>query len=114
MTDYIKAGVELADGWRHEGGNCLCMPFDAGLWAYADLEQCHLDSLATQLVRQVDALRPRDPEIDRQCILGIWAESVSLIDFSEFPHKETLIEFDDADRTMNTIEAIVDSGVLND
>ena len=108
MTDYIKAGVELADGFAPEALQVsqtedLVVGFE---------EQFFLDALAAQLVRQVDALPSPNPDYVRRTILGIWADSASLIEFVGGTYEETLVDFDDNDRTMNTIKAIVDSGVL--
>jgi len=115
--DYIRKAVELADGWRLSNDKEPLIYLDDGTsdgisfmsWSYP---QFMLDALAAQLVRQVDAL-PGNEDITRQCILGIWAESTSVIDLKGYPHNETLIESDDTDRTMNTIKAVVDSGVLS-
>ena len=117
--DYIHKAVELV-GWHTTRlGNqriAVFIPTPDDVThvlriGYLD-EQHVLDALAAEAVRQVDAIKPNNPEYERQCIFGIWADSVSLIDFSEFPHKETLIEFDDADRSMNAIKVVIDSGVL--
>jgi len=45
--------------------------------------------------------------------LGVWAESTSQIAFGGSTRIEMLVESDDADRTMNTVKAIVDAGVLH-
>lgn len=99
QDSYIKKAVELADGWKHEGGNCLLIPFDTGLWAYPDLEQCHLDALAAQLVRQVDTT---------DFVVQIYSTETEINDTFGL----MLINRAGPDRTMNTIKAIVDSGVL--
>ena len=110
MTDYIKAAVELADGyeWRGDaetlGGDkkpFVGMPYGvlSVSFKYLCRTPAHLDALAAQLVRQVDAN-----------------------EFAGFKIEPngTYVAFDDdaegyahgPDRTMNTIKAIVDSGVL--
>jgi hypothetical protein len=111
MNDYIKAGVELADGWGLDDDP------DDGLYMYlqviaasgnkynvfgcpvSDPYQPSLDALAAQLVRQVDALdRGYVQTFPQRVVVGQ-------------PPASAHERFGD-DRTMNTIKAIVDSGVL--
>jgi len=104
--DYIRKGVELADGFEIA---------DAWIWKIYGTPQHFrpanqppqylLDALAAQLVRQVDALA----EVSVEVFQG-W----SAVRDAEPP---TISRFDLAaaygpDRTMNTIKAIVDSKVL--
>jgi len=111
MTDLIRKAVELADGWDYEtddieepvllivtmaGGGHL-----EGDWStdLNDMDQLLLDALAAQLVRQVDAL-----EWDTI----IWRNGTGIYDRL----LEAQTHINGPDRTMNTIKAIVESGVL--
>jgi len=95
--EYIRKAVELADGWVLGRNDVLHSPCGY----FADLtDQPVLDALAAQLVRQVDATD------------ASWVVTTS---------KDAHVMTDDGiqaaqaigpDRTMNTIKAIVDSGVL--
>jgi hypothetical protein len=87
VTDLIRKAVSLADGWRE-----TVLPF---------IDQRKLDALAAQLVRQVDATD------DYYVIVKH--------DFAAVRGRGPCVkhvEDDDADRTLNTINAIVESGVL--
>ena len=93
MTDYIRKAVELADGfrWLHRDqveipdlNNAVLRPFE---------QQWFLDALAAQLVRQVDAVLPQQDWLTLS---------------------RPFYKTNGPDRTMNTIKAIVDSGVLDD
>ena len=99
MTDYIRKAVELVDSDRY--------PWDYYKMTNVDPphEQFMLDALAAQLVRQVDAT---DYGIifntDNECKTAVWGSrgyTPYVISSSFGP-----------DRTLNTIKAIVDSGVL--
>jgi hypothetical protein len=103
--DYIRKAVELADGWGlviQKGDAFAIFPPNTRPI------QCHFrfvrDALAAQLVRQVDATQYE------VCIAPSYTE---VGDFSE-DGEECLAVEDGSDRTMNTIKAIVDSGVLGD
>ena len=86
--DYIKAAVELADGWTYHDGDCSHEETER--WFIGcKLPQVWLDALAAQLVRQVDA-----------------------IDGEKIHNDFIQIGVGPKDRTMNTIKAIVDSKVL--
>ncbi len=92
----IRKAVELADGWLiwqdfRGGPEWIDTPFGERL--YGNLAGSYLDALAAQLVRQVDAL-PGNRYAD------------ILLMFLEEPDRQT------DDRTLDTIKAIVDSGVL--
>ena len=115
MTDYIKAGVELADGWSYMSDRSKPGSF----WIKADGPPkhpgCHIDNafpvyidaLAAQLVRQVDAMSGvtidmRDAVVSIEIFEGgYWIEQCGVDGL-----------WYEIDRTMNTIKAIVDSGVL--
>lgn len=91
---YIKCAVELADGWSPHGG-----------WGDTALNcdsanQRALDALAAQLVRQVDALSEPTPDV----IIHNGMTHIGWLHDAKQSHG--------SDRTMNTIKAIVDSGVL--
>ena len=105
MIDYIKAAIEMADGFS------VMTPFDDGVeylmheshgTSKATPEQWFLDALAAQLVRQVDAL-------DRFSII-IYEEETLIGDVMRI--ENIARGYSPDDRTMNTITAIVDSGVL--
>lgn len=98
--EAIREAVMLADGWGEpdKGGvHVLCD--DSELVCQWPLCQHDLDALAAQLVRQMDALGfpvlidPDRTEIEVDIGLPEWCAG-------------------GPDRTMNTIRAIVDSGVL--
>lgn len=107
--DYIRKGVELADGWS-------CVMYKAGHTVYIGLietaigskyhpeDQEMLDALAAQLVRQVDALRGMTFETYQTF------SKLTLIDAQAMPKDE--FYGGEFDRTMNTIKAIIDSKVL--
>ena len=107
----ICRGVELADGWfldaDDEYGKYVGMvnaPFS--MYLNEPLHQWMLDALAAQLVRQVDALdTPDTVEITHS---SVWVGYRSKNNESWKRTKRTKSR----GRTMNTIKAIVDSGVL--
>lgn len=114
----IQAAVELADGWSlvhiydgedwgQEFGDNSGVPTQQVLIQDPHKFQSSLDALAAQLVRQVDAL-------DRGAFhceptRGIVCEVTKHYPFS---HKTTEVA-EGPDRTMNTLRAIVESGVLS-
>ena len=111
-TDYIRAAVDLADGWRVFGG------MDIEGWDYiaphqqddkrlSEITQVDLDTLAAQLVRQVDALDGFFVDSDEYGTAKVWAKESGL-------GMGRIAKSNDGDkgRTMNTIKAIVDSKVL--
>lgn len=107
MNDTIRKAIELADGvyldeYSHLIGMGSAVFID-------DLQQYHLDSLAAQLVRQVDAL-------DRIHVSTIPAGSEIWerveADDGGWDGVQNLGSAQGPDRTLNTIKAIVDSGVL--
>lgn len=98
--DYIKAAVELADGWTYHDGDCSHEETER--WFIGcKLPQVWLDALAAQLVRQI----PKPYGI-WQYPIGVSISSMDLEDGRE------LSKVEGPDRTMNTIKAIVDSKVL--
>lgn len=112
--DYIKAAVELADGWDDNG---LYTPFDGWRDCGDDrfnLSQPEIDALAMQLVRQVDALSPHFNIHHIKWTEGKLDERTELHGLSSpiMSFTELLTRVDGPDRTMNIIKAVVDSGVL--
>lgn len=106
-TDYIKAGVELAEGWEpclYEGTGEMYAAevFDIGDQVYPE-EQHHKDALAAQLIRQVDAISTDKLYFQSD------TEDVTVHTGEEFVSPVIVAG---PDRSMNSIRAIVDSGVL--
>ena len=105
--DYIRKAVELADGWYwvsdNRGGE-VGHDQTGFLWYLRDEResQLYLDALAAQLVRQVDATEHwvTSTSLGNACV---W-----LRDGAGKVFKST----ENDNRTMNTLRAIVDSGVL--
>lgn len=103
--EYIRKAVELAEGWHFKfteygeafgSGDSM-----AGIWSLLEVAHPYqpvLDALAAQLVRQVDSVGGLVWFRDRREVFV-------------FKHDEQARNVDD-DRTMSTIKAIVDSGVL--
>lgn len=106
MIDLIRKAVELADGFEVHDERELRVLTNHGTF-YVDYdEQFFLDALAAQLVRQVD-------------VLGLDVRLQKTIAAIYEVHKDGRIRNTKAyrrgnDRTMLTITAIVESGVLDD
>ena len=113
----IRKAVELADGWcwstYSDSDLCELEQADGAYW-YDDADspitpdqmpRLLLDALAAQLVRQVDAsLAEIDVDVARgECF-------VYLGDF--YSGLNNIAKAFGPDRTMNTLRAIVDTGVL--
>ena len=104
MKSHIRKAVELADGWRFAGPQL----YGPSNYRYhhnkeSGQYQVTVDALAAQLVRQVDALdTPDTVEVTHN---AVWVGYRS-------KNNESWKRRKGADRTMNTIRAIVDSGVL--
>jgi len=97
MTDYIRKAVELADGFGYAEGN-IALKDRQQYRVEADMtEPFILDALAAQLVRQMDS---------RVIWLEIQRGTTRLKAGNEITKEYG------PDRTLNTIKAIVDSGVL--
>jgi hypothetical protein len=108
MTDYLRKAVELADGWRYKDGYIIVGEryyITINKKAFPVETTIGLDALAAQLVRQVDALDQFFVDSDRWGTVKVWAQNSGLGMGRIAKEKETA-------RTMNTIKAIVDSGVL--
>ncbi|MDJ0712580.1 MAG: hypothetical protein QNJ14_19515 [Woeseiaceae bacterium] len=112
--DYIREAANLADGWSY---GTKYDPFADMLYGPQRIlctvshHQPTLDALAAQLVRQVDSL-PADDDGKVQCVVGRGSVLLEVDDPSEpFGHRN-LAWLEGPDRTMNTIKAIVDSGIL--
>ena len=107
MTDYIKKAAKLA-GWLDDDdeGEYVEIP-NSPVSMYLDemdapYFQFIKDALAAQLVRQVDALTG--------CLELVVFDGES----NTMDQANSVGCAQGQDRTMNTIKAIVDSGVLND
>ena len=112
--DIIRKAVELADGWKWYGTVIdVPVPLNPVSQKFG-LPAVYLDALAAQLVRQVNSTKHSeggfDVEIDpymtrvRKWKVGSpdrGVETVSCCDENDDP-------------TMNTLRAIVESGVLSD
>ena len=107
--DYIRAGIELADGWEYDDDIHNKVWVRPDHYAYAnndDSQQIYLDALAAQLIRQVDAL----PDYFVSTTEGVAMVHKQLNDNTD--RSEGYYEMDGDDRIMVTIKAIVDSKVL--
>lgn len=105
--DYIRKGVELAKGFSivHERDGIVWV----GGAGFVECKIKHLpqwfkDALAAQLVRQVNALLSV-----RNLKLHITAVDTQV---TRYDWEDEIGYCGDEGRTMNTIKAIVDSGVL--
>ena len=104
MTNYIRKGVELADGWDIDEFWIYSSDYDYKHNTDFPLSDIFKDALAAQLVRQVDALDSKFIFVNGLGDVSIHSNKFD-IDPNPFYAKGD-------DRTMNTIKAIVDSGVL--
>lgn len=95
--DYIRKAVELADGFEWDAERDVIIYTQYGQLNCARDEPMCLDHLAAQLVRQVERK-------------GYAFESNASMQSSVGLVKHV----SGNDRTMNTIKAIVDSGVLDE
>ena len=101
--DYLKEGVELADGWESNAEGDIYGPFGPiGFGLALKLSQEELDALAAQLIRQVDAL-DGSYVVERRTATEIHTDQ-----FKE--SMEWRCEHEG--RAMNAIKVIVDSKVL--
>lgn len=118
MTDekYIRKAVELAYGFRMNTPRIVMPPF-GGPWDLSDLvppssiRHMVLDALAAQLVRQVEEI-PGDEDGKPECVVGRGSALIEVDDPAEALGYRNLAWVESEDRTMNTIKAIVDSGLL--
>ena len=99
--DYIRAAIDLADGWKYYDDDPY-VDSPLGSAFLSPLKEGVLDALAAQLVRQVDAKNMVHLTVDRR--------GVSINGLRQRLAREE--RSGTQDRTMNTIKAIVDSGVL--
>ncbi len=97
-SETIRKAVELADGWKAYKNYVSTLGF-TGSYELLIGSQYALDALAAQLVRQVDALDVTDLEI------------YSNTTYIGTDHDDNICRSGDG-RSENTINAIVDSGVL--
>ena len=115
--NYIKAAVELADGFEYKGNETTMagsvrpfvetpIGFLSVSWDAFIKTPAYLDALAAQLVRQVD-------ELPAQYYYHVEAlrDETTVYESHGSCDSNKGMAFG-PDRTMNTIKAIVDSGVL--
>jgi hypothetical protein len=99
--DYIRKAVELADAWDvvdRFGEDFIESPEGFGTPTKVN-DQTLIDALATQLVRQVDAMDEMLTSTGKGTA-GIY-QGDKCLGWASGP-----------DRTMNTIRAVVESGIL--
>ena len=103
MNDLIQKAVELADGWYWGANDLVDPPPELRPIGPVDdtMPQIYLDALAAQLVRQVEATDNYDVEVR-----GYYATDNPL------EAEDIVTDVRSPDRTLDTIKAIVDSGVL--
>lgn len=111
--DYIRAGVELADGWELGGQKREVMPPDFnGVFSYVDdLGQVLTDALAAQLRKQAQS----DPHIVFKISVADSASYVEMIIYNPNGDEESEpLRFvaNETDEAMAFIKLIVDSKVL--
>lgn len=94
----IQSAVELADGFEWDIERDVLVSTQYGQLNMVHDEPMMLDHLAAQLVRQVDALGKKR---NGMCDVLIW----------QMKHEGECMDWP-PDRTMNTLRAIVESGVL--
>jgi len=106
---YIRKAVELADGWSigEMNSDVVHIP-DTAYHGYIDLTYVK-DALAAQLVRQVDAL-PNEYHL----VSGRESLLIEIDDEAEGMGFKNIAWVEGPDRTMNSIKAIIDSGVLSE
>jgi hypothetical protein len=97
----IRAAVELADGWSLSKNDILQTGQHGYFGKIDDIEI--RDALAAQLTRQVDALDGYDYHV---VVMRLATE------IQGFNVKPYISRSEGPDRTENTINAILDSGVL--
>ena len=109
--DYIRRAVELADGWSwstiYDDHVCILNEGNPYGW-HTRADQIIKDALAAQLVRQVCVMPEYDVIISKD---GTEVFSGGHVKGIEYDIK-TIAMARGNDITMNTIKAIVDSGVL--
>ena len=103
--DYIRKAVELADGWCFAGPQ-LYGPSNYRYYPNKESgqHQVTIDALAAQLVRQVD-------RSGRAGFYSVPGAAEAQWEYEGSDELDTSYS-KGPDRTMNTIKAIVDSGVL--
>ena len=113
MTDLLRKAVELADGWRlSERGHIIYPSWHShiGYSLEETVPEWVLDALAAQLVRQIDSL-------SHKMGITVWMDSqrsvvATIVHPRGIGSQHFLGVGEGDDRTMNTIKAIVESGVL--
>ena len=109
MTDYIREAVGLADGFEWPTEMYATREFGPIERPVLVVGQRFLDALAAQLVRQVCAIPKYDVIISKDGTEIFSGGHVKGVEYDI----ETLSMVRSDDITMNTIRAIVDSGVLS-
>jgi hypothetical protein len=102
----IRKAVELADGFEWDADEYIVYT-QYGRLNVAPDEPMFLDALAAQLCRQVDVLPALNPHGVKPADVYI-KPGLSYVGFCG----ELIAEYAGPDRTENTINAIVESGVL--
>ena len=106
--DTLRRAVELANGFEYSEGWGAIDVMDGQSCAYScpieDVPQFVIDALAAQLVRQVDALHYFRVLVKKEC--------TTVCDASPEKGMPELGAAISLNRSENTINAIVDSGVL--
>ncbi len=101
--DYIRKAIGLADHFDFENDELIITPVGTASMDYVCEYHSFTDLLAAQLVRQVDALdTPDTVEVTHN---KVWVGYRS-------KNNESWRSTKGPDRAMNTIRAIVDSGIL--
>lgn len=108
----LRKAVELADGWDYHpnGQHTAYMSGPDGIDVEVDevFPQTTLDALAAQLTRQVDALDSDEIFVDSNKFETTVFLTSGICDCDDGKY----VSIEGPDRTANTIEAIVNSGVL--
>jgi hypothetical protein len=112
VSDLIRKAVELADGFDITENQ---LTFPSGHYftvnSEIDIKDWMMDCVAAQLVRQVDAL-PHDENDNENAMVELDFGEVRVYNFNIPPPAANVTKCEGDDRTLNTIKAIVESGVL--
>ena len=108
-SDYIKAAVELAEGFVNGRGYIVYQSRPMG--CPIDNQEM-LDALAAELVRQMDAVGYEVEIYNTTSGLTVGGRCKGPEDNYQIIEPHRYIRADGPDRTMNTLKCIVDSGVL--
>ena len=111
--EYIKAGVELADGWEWNHGGAFCDAIGRDLLFGRDrveLKRWMLAALKEQLVEQLDDIEPLRL-VERRGFTAIRHLVMHGASVNSWKEEDYVIAHGQ-DRLMNSIKAIVDSRAL--